>query len=129
MHEYALKMLNSLEKSDYIWTNKFWTCRNPECVWCSTKWHSGKVVITTAQHHSSKSELRLCAGSNSAGGALAIRDGENLCINWSQLEIRLNFFRHLYHRNNSLSSSKHKTVHLRWSILHKNNAWEWLNMD
>ena len=38
----------------------------------------GVVVITTAQLHSTKSELRFCAGSNSACGVLEIRDGEDL---------------------------------------------------
>ena len=33
------------------------------------------VVITTAQLHSSKSELRFCAGSNPARGVLENRDG------------------------------------------------------
>ena len=38
----------------------------------------GVVVITTAQLHSTKSELRFCAGSNPARGVSEIRDGENL---------------------------------------------------
>ena len=36
------------------------------------------VVITTAQFHSSKAELRFCAGSNPARGVSEIRDGEDL---------------------------------------------------
>ena len=48
-------------------------------------------LITTAQLHSSKSELRFCAGSNPAQGVSEIRDGEDLW-QWSQLEIRLNTF-------------------------------------
>ena len=36
------------------------------------------VVITTAQLHSRKPELRFCAGSNPARGVLEIRDGEDL---------------------------------------------------
>ena len=48
----------------------------------------GVVVITTAQLHSSKPELRLCAGSNPVHGVSEIRDGEDL-LQWSQLEIRL----------------------------------------
>ena len=36
------------------------------------------VVITTAQLHSTKSELRFCAGSNPARGVSEIRDGEDL---------------------------------------------------
>ena len=38
----------------------------------------GVVVITTAQLHSTKSELRFCAGSNPARGVSEIRDGEDL---------------------------------------------------
>ena len=38
----------------------------------------GVVVITTAQLHSTKSELRFCAGSNPACGVLEICDGEYL---------------------------------------------------
>ena len=41
-------------------------------------WHRGVVVITTAQLHSTKSELRLCAGSNPARDALGICNDENL---------------------------------------------------
>ena len=52
----------------------------------------GVVVITTAQLHSTKPELRFCAGSNPARGVSEIRDGEDLW-QWSQLEIRLNAFR------------------------------------
>ena len=49
------------------------------------------VVITTAQLHSTKPELRFCAGSNPARGVSEIRDGEDLW-QWSWLEIRLNAF-------------------------------------
>ena len=52
----------------------------------------GVVVITTAQLHSTKPELRFCAGSNPARGVSEIRDGEDLW-QWSRLEIRLNAFR------------------------------------
>ena len=38
----------------------------------------GVVVITTAQLHSTKPELRFCAGSNPARGVSEIRDGEDL---------------------------------------------------
>ena len=38
----------------------------------------GVVVITTAQLHSTKAELRFCAGSNPARGVSEIRDGEDL---------------------------------------------------
>ena len=40
----------------------------------------GVVVITTAQLHSTKPELRFCAGSNRARGVSEIRDGEDLTI-------------------------------------------------
>ena len=41
-------------------------------------WRRGVVVITTAQLHSTKPELRFCAGSNPARGVLEIHDGEDL---------------------------------------------------
>ena len=41
-------------------------------------WRRGAVVITTAQLHSTKPELRFCAGSNPACGVSEIRDGEDL---------------------------------------------------
>ena len=56
------------------------------------QWCSGIVVITTAQLHSTKPEIRFCAGSNLARGVSEIRDGEDLW-QWSRLEIRLNVFR------------------------------------
>ena len=43
-----------------------------------TMWRRGVVVITTAQLHSTKPELRFCAGSNPARGVSEIRDGEDL---------------------------------------------------
>ena len=36
------------------------------------------MVITTAQLHSTKPELRFCAGSNPARGVSEIQDGEDL---------------------------------------------------
>ena len=50
------------------------------------------VIITTTQLHSTKPELRFCAGSNPVRGVSEIRDGEDLW-QWSRLEIRLNTFR------------------------------------
>ena len=44
----------------------------------SGRWRNGVVVITTTQLQSTKSELRLCAGSNPAYGLLEIRNGEDL---------------------------------------------------
>ena len=55
-------------------------------------WCCGVVVITTAQLHSTKPELRLCAGSDTALGMPEIRAGDDLW-QWSRLEIRLNAFR------------------------------------
>ena len=40
-------------------------------------WRRGVVVITTAQLHSTKPELRFCTGSNPACGVSEIRDGED----------------------------------------------------
>ena len=39
--------------------------------------YSGNVVITTAQLHSTKPELRFCAGSNTPLSVSEIRDGED----------------------------------------------------
>ena len=58
---------------------------------CINLWCCGVVVIITAQFHSTKTELRLHAGSNPAHGMSQIRDGEDLW-QWSRLEIRLNAF-------------------------------------
>ena len=43
-----------------------------------SSWRRGVVVIATAQLHSTKPELRFCAGSNPACGMSEIRDGEDL---------------------------------------------------
>ena len=40
--------------------------------------HCGAVVITTAQLHSTKPEIRLCASSNPACGLSEIHNGEDL---------------------------------------------------
>ena len=45
---------------------------------CFIVWHRGVVVITTAQLHSVKPELRFCAGSHPARGVSEIRDGVDL---------------------------------------------------
>ena len=55
-------------------------------------WWRGAVVITTAQLHSTKAELRFCAGSNPTRGVSEIRNSEDLW-KWLRLEIRLNAFR------------------------------------
>ena len=41
-------------------------------------WRRGVVVITTAQLHSTKPELKFCADSNPARGVSEIRNGEDL---------------------------------------------------
>ena len=41
-------------------------------------WRRGVVVITAAQLHSTKAELRFCVGSSPARGVLEIRNGEDL---------------------------------------------------
>ena len=58
------------------------------------EWCHGVVVIVTVKFHSTKSEIRFCAGSNPAASVLGICDGENLW-QWSPLEIRLNAFHKL----------------------------------
>ena len=42
------------------------------------QWSRGVVAITTAQLHSTKPELRFCAGSNPARGVSETRHGEDL---------------------------------------------------
>ena len=68
--------------------------KNRNCMpWCSGyQWRCGVVVITAAQLHSTKPELRFCTGSNPARGVSEIRNGED-CWQWSQLEIMLKAFR------------------------------------
>ena len=52
--------------------------RRTSCRKKLTNWRRGVVVITTAQLHSTKPELRFCAGSNPARSVSEIHDGENL---------------------------------------------------
>ena len=54
-------------------------------------WHCGLVVITTAQLHLAKPQLRFCAGSNPARSVSEIQDREDLW-QWFRLEIRLSAF-------------------------------------
>ena len=54
-------------------------------------WRCGVVVITIAQLHSIKTELKFCAGLNPACRMSEIHYNENLW-QWSLLEIRLNPF-------------------------------------
>ena len=44
----------------------------------NTPWRRGVVVITTAQLHSTKPELRFCTASNPARGVLEVCNGEDL---------------------------------------------------
>ena len=44
-------------------------------------WRRGVVVITSAQLHSTKPELRFCGGSNPAPSVSEIRGGEGLSDN------------------------------------------------
>ena len=46
-------------------------------IWNRMPWPRGVVVITTAQFHSAKPELRFCAGSNPSRGVSEFRDGED----------------------------------------------------
>ena len=49
-------------------------------------------IVTPVRLHSTKPELKFCAGSKPARSVSEIRDGEDLW-QWSRLEIRLNTFR------------------------------------
>ena len=65
-------------------------CTDPgQLLW---DWPVNEDINITAQLHSTKPELRFCAGSNPARGMSEIHDGEDLW-QWSRLEIRLNAFR------------------------------------
>ena len=70
----------------HILTNCIQYFMNSYLIWCH-----GVVVITTAQLHSIKPELRFCTGSNPACSMMEIHNDEDLW-QWSQLEIRLNAF-------------------------------------
>ena len=91
------------------------------------KWCRGVVVITTAHLHSTKPELRLCAGWNPACGISEICNGEDLW-QWTRLEIRLNLFCwSTIPQNNSSSSSSSSpkimiicyTVPEKWLVMVK----------
>ena len=55
------------------------------------QWRRGVVIITKVQLHSTKPEIRFCAGSNPARRVSETRHGEDLW-QWSRLEARLNAF-------------------------------------
>ena len=63
-------------------------------------WRRGVVVITTAQLHSTKPELRFCAGSNPARGVSEIRDGEDLRL--SSVNHNTKTIHHYHHHPQSL---------------------------
>ena len=63
---------------------------------------------STAQLHSTKPELRFCAGSNSARVVSEIRDGKYFG-HWSRLKIRLNAFR----RSTTKTVHPHHPYHLQ----------------
>ena len=95
----TLKAFNGFKnKQKSVWNNVFWyvkVCILLKCIQYTIHWDKidcGAVVITAAQLHSSKSELRLCASLNPARGVSETHDGEDLW-QWSRLEIRLNVFR------------------------------------
>ena len=69
-----------IEKSTWFLTYKY-----------RSKRRRGVVVIAPAQLHSTKPELRFCAGPIPALCVSEIRDGEDLW-QWSRLEMRLNAF-------------------------------------
>ena len=87
-------------------------------------WCCGVMVIFTEQLHSTKSELRFCAGTNPAPGTSGIRNGENLW-QWFQLEIRINTFRHSTipqpFRHHSMWIPAHYVVRPNghWELRHK----------
>ena len=61
----------------YIWLHYQPESDTVICYICA-KHNRNVVVITTAQLHSTKPELRFCAGSNPAREVSEIRDGEDL---------------------------------------------------
>ena len=56
-------------ENDFVVSDSFVMNHNNRC---------GVMVITTAQLHSTKSDLRLCTGSNPAHDVSEIYNGENL---------------------------------------------------
>ena len=51
-------------------------------------WRHGLLVIINEQFHSTKPELRFCAGSNPTRGVSEVSDGENL-LHWLRLKMRV----------------------------------------
>ena len=88
-------------------------------------WRRGVVVITTAQLHSSKPELRFCAGSNPARGVSEIRDGEGLW-QWSRLEkrLRLSSVNHTTKTIHHWSSSIDSELQIQYELLYLKDMWK-----
>ena len=87
MSPYSVQIMENMDQSN----SKYETfSRNMKLSWscCVALCCS----ITTAQLHSTKPEVRFCAGSNPARGVSEIRDGEDFW-QWYRLERRLNAFR------------------------------------
>ena len=68
-------------------------------------WHRGVVVITIAQLHSTKPELRFCGGSNLACGVWEICDGEDSDSGPGWKQGLTPFVGQPYHKNNSSTLS------------------------
>ena len=99
-----LDTFHTVIKTSYWWFRK-WTQKwlMESLSYDQTAIFFGVVVIITAQLHSTKPELRFCAGSNPVHGLSEIRDGEGLW-QWSRLEIRVNAFRRSTIRQKQFSS-------------------------
>ena len=77
-----------LQSSYHQWWRVSASVYEPQQNLDQATWRRSVVVITTAQLHSTKPELRFCAGSNSARCVSDICDDEDLW-QWSRVEIRL----------------------------------------
>ena len=82
----------------------------------TTLWHRGVVVITTAQLHSTKPELRFCAGSNPARragysrwwGSLTMVRAGNKAKRLSSVDHTTKTIHHLHHHHQSKAERKSK---------------------
>ena len=96
-----------------------------KCVKYSLLTEDTEDIITTAQLHSTKPELRFCAGSNPARVVSEFPDGEDLW-HWSRLEIRLNAFRlSIIPQKQFIIITKTIVLYL-WSKLLKNTSEQFL---
>ena len=71
------------------------------------KWRRGVVVITSAQLHSTKPELRFYAGSNSARGVSEIRDGNKA----ERLSSVNHTTKTIHHHHQFIASASTQIVH------------------